>query len=58
MKHKKFLTKSEMARELGISISTLIILSKRKTFPRPIAIERAIYYNKKQVIDFLKSKNR
>jgi predicted DNA-binding transcriptional regulator AlpA len=57
MKNKKFLTKSEMARELGISISTLIILTKRKTFPRPIAIDRAIYFDKQQVIDFLNPKN-
>jgi predicted DNA-binding transcriptional regulator AlpA len=56
LKQQGYLTLSEMASELGISISTLIILSKRKTFPRPLAIERAIYFDKKQVIDFLKPK--
>jgi predicted DNA-binding transcriptional regulator AlpA len=58
LQQQGYLTVREMALELGISISTLIFLTKRKAFPRPIILERAIYFDKKQVIDFLKPKNR
>ena len=51
-----YLTVSEMASELGISITTLKVYLKKKIIPIPTLIDRTIYFDKQQVLDFLKHK--
>lgn len=56
LKQQGYLTVSEMASELGISITTLKMYLKKKIIPIPTLIDRAIYFDKQQVLDFLKHK--
>ena len=56
LKQQGYLTVIEMASELGISALTLKVYLQKEIIPIPKLIDRAIYFDKKQVIDFLKHK--
>ncbi len=47
-----YLTMSEMASALGISISTLIVYTRKNIKPIPISIDRVIYYDMLEVLSF------
>ena len=56
LQQQGYLAVSEMASELGISISTLKIYLRKKIIPISTSIDRAIYCDKQRVLDFLKHK--
>jgi hypothetical protein len=56
LQQQGYLAVSEMASELGISISTLKIYLRKKIIPISTSIDRAIYFDNQRVLDFLKHK--
>ena len=52
----ELLTRQEMANELKISLPTLRKWTTKKIIPNHIKLGGFVFYNKKQVIDFIKSK--
>jgi hypothetical protein len=56
LQQQGYLAVSEMASELGISISTLKVYLKKKIIPTPTSIDRVIYFDNQQVLDFLNHK--
>jgi hypothetical protein len=56
LQQQGYLTVIEMASELGISTLTLKVYLKKKIIPIPTLIDRAIYFDKQQVLDFREHK--
>ena len=52
----KLITRQEMANELKISLPTLRKWTKKKIIPNHIKLGGFVFYNRQQVIDFIKSK--
>lgn len=52
----KLITRTEMAKELKISLPTLRKWTVKKIIPNHIKLGGFVYYNKQLVIDFLKAK--
>jgi hypothetical protein len=56
LQQQGYLTVREMASELGINIPTLKRYLRKKIIPISTSIDRVIYLDKQQILDFLNHK--